>query len=311
MTGSDVTVVIVNWNSGGQLAACLASLQRNGGDRLGRVIVVDNSSTDESLKTARAIDSIRVLQSDENLGFGRACNLGASQVDDGFLLFLNPDTTVHPGTVDYVVAFMERPENSRVGICGVQLIDDRGVVARSCARFPSLLAFCLSSLGLNRFFPSQGVLMDDWAHDRSVDVDHVIGAFYFVRTELFRTLQGFDERFFIYLEDLDFSLRTRRLGWRCVYLAEVRAFHAGGGTSNQIKDRRLFYALRSRIVFVFKHFSGRSAWIVMLMTVFIEPLVRLTWALGQLSLSSFAATWRGYVMLWRWLPEWAFRGITR
>jgi GT2 family glycosyltransferase len=311
MTGNDVSVVIVNWNSGGQLAACLASLAHHGGARLGRIIVVDNGSTDGSLEVARTIKAVHVVQSDENLGFSRACNLGASHVDDKYLLFLNPDAAVNPGTLDYVVAFMERPENIGVGICGVQLIDERGAVARSCARFPTPLAFCLLSLGLHRVFPRQGVLMDDWAHDRRKDVDHVIGAFYFVRSDLFRALRGFDERFFVYLEDLDFSLRLHRLGRRCVYLTDVNAFHAGGGTSNQVKDRRLFYALRSRLLFGFKHFDFLGAWVVMLMTVFVEPLVRSAWALGRLSFSSFTATWRGYGMLWRWLPQWALRGTTR
>ena len=94
-------------------------------------------------------------------------------------------------------------------------------------------------LGLSRLSPHfPGLFMRDWAHGDSRPVDHVMGAFTLMRRSLFDSLLGFDERFFMYLEDLDFSLRAGRAGWRSFYLAEARVYHKSGGTSEQIKGRR-------------------------------------------------------------------------
>lgn len=305
------SVVIVNWNSGALLGRCLASLVENGGSRLDRIIVVDNGSTDSSLEFSINSEKIEVHRGVINDGFARACNRGAAEVNSEFILFLNPDAAVWPGTPDAVLDFLGRPENQRVGICGVQLIDECGDISRSCARFPTAKSFCFSSLGLSRIFPNKGMLMVDWAHDQTAEVDHVIGAFYFVRASVFRGLGGFDDRFFLYLEDLDFTLRAKMSGWRSVYLASARAFHAGGGTSRQVKAHRLFYSLRSRIIYAFKNFDTCPAFAVLVAVMLFEPIVRFGWGVGRLSGSTLLETARAYGMLLRWVPQWVLRGSTR
>jgi GT2 family glycosyltransferase len=153
--------------------------------------------------------------------------------------------------------------------------------------------------------------MAEWDHKQTRPVDHVIGAFFLVRRELFEALEGFDERFFVYLEDLDFSYRAYQSGWRSVYLGDVQAFHAGGGTSNQIKARRLFYSLRSRLLYSFKHFSWIGASAVLIATLLVEPLSRSVLALLRRSWPGLKETWAAYGMLWQWLPRWATQGVTR
>jgi GT2 family glycosyltransferase len=153
--------------------------------------------------------------------------------------------------------------------------------------------------------------MAEWDHASILQVDHVIGAFFLVRREIFNSLNGFDDRFFVYLEDLDFSFRARKAGWRSMYLADAQAFHAGGGTSNQVKARRLFYSLRSRLLYAFKHFSWLGAIAVVLATLLVEPLSRSAQALFRASLSTLRETWAAYGMLWRWLPQWFLKGVTR
>ncbi|MBS0292099.1 MAG: glycosyltransferase family 2 protein, partial [Proteobacteria bacterium] len=223
----------------------------------------------------------------------------------------NPDAAVCPGTLEKCLAFMQDPRNARVGICGVQLVDDSGRVARSCARFPTPWGFVAHAVGLDRLIPRLGHFMAEWPHDSTRDVDHVIGAFFLVRRVVFESLGGFDDRYFVYLEDLDFSKRARDAGWRSVYLADVRAFHAGGGTSNQVKARRLFYSLRSRLLYAHKHFSVAGFALTCAATLFLEPLSRTALALGRRSASACKDTWAAYAMLWRWLPQWVFKGVTR
>jgi GT2 family glycosyltransferase len=303
-----ISLIVVNWNAGSHLASCLTSLPRNID---GQIIVVDNASTDGSEQAIADHPGVTLIRSPDNLGFGRACNLGARFANGEFLLFLNPDAAVFPNTLDAVLTYMQNPANAQVGICGVQLVDESGHVSRSCARFPSAAGFVAVAVGLDRLFPRLGHFMAEWCHDSTQDVAHVIGAFYLVRHKVFEELGGFDERFFVYLEDLDFSFRARQAGWRSVYLADVQAFHVGGGTSHQVKALRLFYSLRSRLLYVTKHFSLAGAALVLFSTLLLEPFSRTTLALTRRSWPAVKETWHAYVMLWRWLPHWVLKGVTK
>lgn len=310
-----VSIVIVNWNSGAQLAEGVSSIEKCHHGLVSSVVIVDNSSTDDSLGRVETLQNLPlkplIIRKSENSGFGKACNLGAQLAESEYLLFLNPDAALYADTLPKALAFIKDPANSTVGICGVQLLDEDGRISRSCARFPTAWGFVAHAVGLDRLFPHLGHFMAEWDHKITRDVDHVIGAFFLVRRELFEALHGFDERFFVYLEDLDFSCRAHRAGWRSVYLAEAQAFHAGGGTSKQIKARRLFYSLRSQLLYSVKHFSRIGALTVMFSTLLIEPLSRFALALKRRSRPELEETWAAYGMLWRWLPKWIFKGETR
>lgn len=293
-----VDVVIVNWNAGDQLRTCVDSLVRFGDDAVAKIVVVDNGSTDGSL-TQIAHTPATVDSAGENLGFGRACNRGAAQGDSRYILFLNPDAAVHPGVLSEVVKRMDDIACEQVGIVGVKLVDERGHVARNCARFPTWTAMVGQSVGLSGklpFFPAHFIFEFDHESDRNVD--QVIGAFYFVRRTLFDSLEGFDERFFVYYEELDFAVRARRAGWQTRYFGTLASFHKGGGTSDRVKARRLFYLLRSRLLYALKHYRRMPAIMVVLATLCVEPLARLTRAFLRLSRVEASDTLRGTVMLW-------------
>jgi GT2 family glycosyltransferase len=308
-------IVIVNWNANSQLADAIASIAKHHHNLVSSVIIVDNASTDDSLNQAEALQNLPfrplIIRNSQNMGFGKACNLGAQHAKSDYLLFLNPDAVLYADTLPIALAFMENPANAKLGICGVQLLDDSGHVARSCARFPTVLGLGAHAVGLDRFIPRLGHFMSEWDHAHTRQVDHVIGAFFLVRRDLFDALQGFDERFFVYLEDLDFSRRAHQAGWRSVYLVEAQAFHAGGGTSNQIKARRLFYALRSRLLYAFKHFSKLGAVAVLLATLLVEPLSRSVLALLRFSGGGLKETWIAYGLLNAWLYQRLRQMITR
>jgi GT2 family glycosyltransferase len=206
---------------------------------------------------------------------------------------------------------MDAPENAQVGICGVQLVNETGETERSCARFPAPGRLVAQSIGLDRLFKGLSYSMINWVHDSNREVDQVMGAYFLVRKALFDKLGGFDERFFLYFEEVDFSYRAAQSGWKSIYLADVQAFHKGGGTSDQIKARRLFYILRSRLLYADKHFSLLGYLVVFVSTVLIEPLSRSALALGKRSWSELKETWQAYAMLWRWFPAWVSKGVTR
>ncbi|HWC73715.1 MAG TPA: glycosyltransferase family 2 protein [Gemmatimonadales bacterium] len=300
-------IIIINWNSGTQLRRCLDSVASAEvrGLALGRVVVVDNASSDHSADGLEDLPLPLVcIRNATNRGFAAACNQGAAGSWASHLLFLNPDTVLASDSLVVPLAFMEQPANRTVGIAGVQLRDENGVVARSCARFLTPGMIIRGVFGLDRVLASRfpDHFMTDWDYRETREVDHVTGAFFLVRREVFQSLEGFDERFFIYLEDLDFSLRARRAGWHTYYLATASAYHRGGGTSEQIKARRIYYSLRSRILYAYKHFGWPTATALTLATTVLEFVTRLGRAIARRSLTEARDTVHAYGLLWRALP---------
>ena len=303
-----IDIVLVNWNSGSQLREALRSIVDNHEGVVSRIVVVDNNSTDGSASNIDLGNSqvaLFLVFNKLNIGFGAACNQGAKLCISEFILFLNPDTKLFRGSLSIPFEFMQTRDASDVGIVGIQMLDSHGRVSRTCARFPAVLLFSAQALGLNKLFllRSWGSQMKEWDHDYDRDVDQVIGAFFLVRRALFEELKGFDERFFVYFEEVDVCYRARQAGWRSVYLATARAFHTGGGTSQQVKAARLFYSLRSRLLYGFKHFSRLRAWALVGVTLLVEPISRLVFSAIRGGREDVLNTLRAYGMLWRALPS--------
>lgn len=301
MDRAPIHVVIVNWNSGAQLRECLQSFAAVSGEvALARVTVVDNASTDGSCEALGAALPLTVIRNADNRGFAAACNQGAAGSDADYLLFLNPDTRLLPGSLEDAARYLRAPEHTSVGIVGIQLVDSEGHVARNTARVPSAWSMIGNSLGLDRLMPSvfPPHFVSEWAHDETCEVDQVMGAFFFMRRSVFEALGGFDERFFVYFEDMDFAMRARELGWNSVYLATAQAFHRGQGTTDAATSRRMLYFARSRVLYARKHFGVFGALLVMLATLLFEPLARIV-----ASPRTAGATLSAFTMLWKDLPS--------
>lgn len=314
---ASIDVVIVNWNSRHYLRQCVASLYKTWGSDpalVRSVYVIDNASTDDSLDGIEMYGlPLYVVRNDSNAGFAAACNQGAWMGDAELLLFLNPDATVSAEALRAAADFMARPDQQSVGICSVQLVDDDGEVARSCSRFPSAGMFLVAACGLDRLFPGhfRRNRMAEWDHMESREVDQVIGAFFLIRRSLFEQLGGFDERYFVYFEEVDLSYRARQHGYSSMFLADARAYHRGGVSSESVKAKRLFYSLRSRMLYAFKHFGFAQALLVAFVTLCVEPASRLLQALLKRSAKGALETLKGYGYLWAWLPRYLLFRKTR
>lgn len=307
--GGMVTVVIVNWNAGPQLRACVDSVLAGAGGLVAECVVVDNGSRDGSAEGLAGAPGVRVVRAGRNLGFGRACNLGARAARGEYLLFLNPDARLYPETLPAVLAHFGGADGARFGVCGVQLVDETGRVARSCSRLPTLGRLLAQAVGLDRLAPSLRCFMTEWDHADTREVEQVIGAFYLVRRSLFEQLDGFDERFFVYFEEVDFALRARRAGWPSLYFAGARAFHAGGGTTAQAKARRLFYHQRSRWQYARKHLTAPGAAAVLALTLAGEPVARTVGAMVRLDWRQAREAWGAWARLLGWLGRGAPAGV--
>lgn len=303
-----IDIIIVNWNSGRQLYGCLKSISGLNEDqvKLSRVVVVDNASKDDSIEGLENLAlPLKIIRNNENIGFPAACNKGAKNSKADYLLFLGPDTKLFNNSLMGPLAYMEKLGNEKTGICGIQLVDEKGAVRRTCSRFPTLVHFISKVLGLNQLFPNlfPSTCMTEWDHMKSKIVDQVMGAYFLVRRSLFKELGGFDERFFLYFEDVDFSLQAFKAGWKSVFLSESKAYHKGGGISDQVKAKRLFYSLRSRILYGYKHFKWLTATILMLLTLFIEPWTRLVWNILRGTYKELKETFKAYFLLWKDMPK--------
>jgi N-acetylglucosaminyl-diphospho-decaprenol L-rhamnosyltransferase len=303
-----IHIVIVNWNTGDCLRECLASVaaSQGGDDMISKVTVVDNASTDGS---AEGLDvpslPVEVLRNAENVGFARACNQGAAGSTADYLLFLNPDTRLFPATLAAVTRFMESEEAAGIGVCGVEVVDTAGRPAISCARFPSLRVLFGEMTGLCRVlpqvFPRHQITGNELP--QSQVVDQVIGAFFFVSRDLFDRLEGFDERYFLYFEEVDFALRARRQGARSYVLKEARLFHAEHVSSSQIGGARLHHSLCSRLLFAYRHWPRWQANLLLGLTVTVEFVARLATGAVRRSASDIRATVEGYRRLFGDMPH--------
>lgn len=300
-----LAIVIVNWNSGELLDECLASIGPSAlrlpeSERLECVVVVDNGSSDGSQHVhATPGVALQLIQNAENRGFAAACNQGADACSAALVLFLNPDTRLFENSLRVAVDALLLPRSAPVGIVGIALQDDSGAVVPSCSRFPRAYHYLAHALGIDRLWPQLGQPMVEWDHLDSRMVDQVIGAFFLMRHSLFDTLGGFDERFFVYLEEVDLSLRARQAGWASLHVAEARAYHKGGGTSQAVRARRLFYSLRSRLKYATKHYGTAERALAIATVWALEPLSRAAFLALRGARKELAELMQAYRWLWR------------
>ena len=250
------SAVVVSYNSATYLPDCLRSLRSEG---VADVVVVDNASSDGSVEVARTADpEARVIETGANLGFGSAANRGVATTLSEYVLILNPDTVVGPGTVKALSEAFDRDPG--LAVVGPRMENLDGTLYPSVRRFPELgVAVGHAFLGL--VWPANPYTrryrMLDWNHDHpAADVDWVGGACVLARRAAFDVIGGFDEAYFMYVEDVDLCWRLGQAGWRIGYAPGGRVVHALGGSSRLVPYRMIAEHHRSLLRFVSKSTSG-------------------------------------------------------
>ncbi len=241
---SRVGVVIVNFNSGSYLERCLQSLFTS--DEKLSIVVVDNLSSDQSLRRVSDIDpghhSLKIIKNEDNLGFSRAVNIGVADVDCELVMVLNPDCQVHGHSLRKLSIVFS--ENSEAGIVGALVFNEDGTEQRGCRRNePTIWRSIITVLKLNRWF--QGIDLTNTPLVPGVTVvDAVSGAAMMLRTDYLNEIGGMDESYFLHCEDLDVCRRMRDAGYQVLFESRVSLFHrqgVSGGTSfsriEQLKHR--------------------------------------------------------------------------
>ena len=260
----DLSIIIVNWNVRDLLRQCLYSIQKETSRwdaSRWEVIVVDSASTDGSVEMVQQeFPWVRLIASQENLGYAGGNNVGIRASRGRYILLLNPDTEVIGDALVAMVAYMD--EHPDVGALGPMLLNPDGTVQSSRRRFPTLLtAFCESTV-LQQWFPRNPVLSRYYVLDRPDDavseVDWVTGACILLRREAVEQVGLLDEEYFMYSEELDWCKRARDAGWKVVYLPTAKVVHYGGKSSEQVIAFRHIRFQRSKVRY-FRQHHGRLA----------------------------------------------------
>ncbi len=222
-----VSIIILTYNSSSYIADLLKSIkesQENLSDY--EVIVVDNSSTDDTLDKLEPFkNEITVNRNEKNLGFAAGINEGSKTAKAEYILFINPDTKFDKGNIDDLVSVFEKFGNA--GVVGGKLFDRNGKAEKSAGQFFGLIQIILMSLGLDELL---GIRTSP---DVIKKVDFVSGGFMIVKKEVFEKLNGFDENFFMYVEDVDFCKRAKKMGYLTYFTPEVSLLHLSHGSSSR------------------------------------------------------------------------------
>jgi GT2 family glycosyltransferase len=225
----DATAVIVNYNSGHRLGPLLDLVQ----PEVRGVAIVDNASSDGSLDAAEGRPNVTIVRNDGNRGFAAAANQGAATADSAWVLFVNPDIHLTPGDISTLLTGVP----SDVAAVAPLQVDEEGTPKVETGGYqPTLLRYLVWALIPVRFHRRFGPWVAPPFPDRDTDLDWVSGALLGIRREVFERLGRFDERFFLYHEDVDFGRRAREAGYRIWVRPSVRLHHevAHGDPSRRV-----------------------------------------------------------------------------
>ncbi len=251
---SDLSVVIVNWNTGDLLHRCVESLLCTGTELSIEIIVVDNASTDQSTTALNQYrDRIRVVENSANIGFARACNQGMEMSSGRYVLLVGPDAQVMPGALKTMVDFMDgHPE---AGAAGPSLLYPDGRLQPSGGSFPTFRRLLGIHPLIMHVFPAAVDPLRRRDFNKVSEVDEVSGACLLIRRAAIEMIGFLDEAFFLYFEDIDWCLRLKQGGWKVYYLPHAQIIHHWRSQTDPSPHAQLHY-LRSLFYYVRKHFGG-------------------------------------------------------
>ncbi|WP_208456550.1 glycosyltransferase family 2 protein [Burkholderia sp. BCC1644] len=270
-----LSILIVTYNSAGEIGTQLDALRADAERDNWQVIVLDNASADGTADLVeRRHPWVTLVRCPRNLGFAAGNNLAARHADGSLLLLLNPDAEPAPGAIRAGVARMRaRPE---VGVAGARLTGGDGSDQPSARMFPSILNDVLAISGLSARYPRSrlfGRADRTWCDPAApARVDWVPGAFALVRRDLFCHLGGFDERFFLYYEEVDLCRRVKQRGFDVCYWPDLVVRHVGGVSARSVSQstgeafsgagaQLTLWRMRSAMLYYRKHHGLPAAWL--------------------------------------------------
>ncbi|OGG03803.1 hypothetical protein A2Z33_04940 [Candidatus Gottesmanbacteria bacterium RBG_16_52_11] len=260
---TDVSIVIVSYNTSELLRKCLVSVAEGTGRLTVETVVVDNGSQDGSAAMVRRqFPDVRIIPLDRNTGFSKANNIGMKHATGRYVLLLNSDCELDKNTLPEMAAFLDQKPVAGAATCRLNLSD--GSIDPACHRgFPTPWASLAYLSGLERLFPTTrlfgGYHMGYQKSGSQHEVDCISGAFFMVRKELIRPVGNLDEDYFMYAEDIDWCYRIKKAGWQIWYNPDVSTVHRKKQSGRRHPERRVRIAAelefhRNNLKFYRKHY---------------------------------------------------------
>jgi GT2 family glycosyltransferase len=275
---TDVSIIIVNWNTREILRGCLVSIFKQTKDINVEVIVVDNASSDESAEMVKIeFPDVVLITNTENRGFAAANNQGMQLAVGRYILLLNPDTIVLERAIQKTISFADNHPD--IGVTGCQVWLNENDIQQTCFSFPSLSGLILQEMGLRRLFPKSRFFGRTkygwWDRTTQRDVDVVSGMYMLVRRGAIEQVGLMDEDYFVYAEETDWCYRFWKAGWRCVFSPEARIIHLDGGSKStaQISIRMFVQQQKSLLIF-YKKQRGQVSWMIAKISYIVSMSLR-------------------------------------
>ena len=257
-----LSIIVVSYNTRDRTLACLRSALAEPAGVPTEIVLVDNGSADGSADAVeRELPEVTVVRSGGNLGFARAVNLGVEHANSDYVLLLNPDTVVLPGSLRALMAFATA--NPQHGIYGGRTLREDGTLdPSSCWGAPSLWSLSMFALGLSTAFSGSRLFdpesLGSWPRDTVREVPIVTGCLLLIPRATFHALGGMDARFFLYGEDAEFSLRAARGGLRPVIVPAATIIHAVGASTGA-RGPKMNMVMAGKVTMLRASWSGRRA----------------------------------------------------
>jgi len=261
MNESMLSIIVVSYNTRDLLKNCLNSIVAHTTTLDHEIVVVDNNSCDGSQDMVRKdFPGAILICNDSNAGFSKANNRGVRSSNGAFLLFLNSDTLIRNRSLCHMLDYIV--ENNRMGIVGPRIVNGENKPTRSYMRFLDVKCLFLGSKYLSFLIDVKKYRLhyDHYDFETTRIVPWLSGACFMMRRSVFEEVGGFDEGYFLYLEDMDLCLQVHRKGYRNIYLPKAEIVHLFGGSSDPLKVN-LKFILRSSIEHYFKkNYSAIDYW---------------------------------------------------
>ena len=273
----ELSIVIVTYNVQNYIKACLDSVMDATKDLGIELLIVDNSSTDDTVRLIqRSYPSTKLLMNKENLGLLAANNQALTHVQGKFVLYLNADTVLKKDAIRNALEFMKQHEQA--GIVGAKLLSPDRVIQRSCSSFPSLWGYFLESTFLYLVFGKSQLRKNgipihyNYQQPRAVDV--VAGAFFLVRRDVVNDIGGFDDSFFMYSDEDDYCYRAMKKGWLTYIVPQAEVIHFEGGSFKTTRNYMFMLQHRSKIR-CYRKSHGRLATLGVAVILFTGVVLRI------------------------------------
>ena len=257
-----LSITIVNYNQKYFPRLCVEALKKSKTNFDFEIIVCDNNSSDESLaylKNSNKNGDIKLIESNKNIGYGAGHNLAAKKAKGKYILILNTDITVEENTLQKIMDYMERQKD--VGMLGVKLVYHNGEIQKSCRRNFKFIDLFIKRTFLKKIWPFnkryKNYIMADFKHNKVQEVDLITGAFMLMPKNIFDQIKGFDERYFLFMEDFDLCRKVKAVNKKVIYYPEAKSIHyhkrlSGGSVLSLIINRNFWYHLISAIKYHWK-----------------------------------------------------------